>query len=93
MRVTLIYKPIGIGLGIMAGIVGRAIFGKIWGLIDDEEPPEATTRRVSWPKLLLAAAIQGMIFRVVKVSVDRAGAIGWSSLTGSWPGEEEPDPE
>src|SRR3712207_1445012 len=41
LRVTLIYKPIGIGLGILAGIVGRAIFGKIWGLIDDEEPPEA----------------------------------------------------
>jgi hypothetical protein len=93
LRVTLIYKPIGIGLGIMAGVVGRLIFGRIWGLIDDEEPPEPTTRRVTWGKLLLAAAIQGMIFRTVRVAVDRVGAIGWSSLTGSWPGEEEPDPE
>jgi Protein of unknown function (DUF4235) len=89
----LIYKPLGIGLGLVAGIIGRAIFGKIWGLIDDEEPPEGTTQEVSWPKVLIAAALQGMIFRVVKVAVERAGAKGWNHLTGVWPGETRADPE
>ncbi len=89
----IIYKPIGILLGLVAGALGRLLFSKVWGLIDKEEPPEPTTRRATWPKVLLAAALQGAIFRATRVAVDRAGAIGWSNLTGAWPGEEEADPE
>jgi len=89
----LIYKPIGLLLGIAAGALGRLIFSKVWGLIEDAEPPEATTERATWPKVLLSAAVQGAIFRATKVAVDRAGATGWRNLTGTWPGEKEPDPE
>jgi hypothetical protein len=91
--VKLIYKPLGIALGFGAAALGRLVFGKIWGLIDEEEPPEPTTQETSWPKLLLSAAIQGVIFRVTRVAVDRWGAIGWNHLTGVWPGEKRPDPE
>ena len=89
----LIYKPIGLLLGLAAGAIGRLVFSKVWGSIEDAEPPEPTTERATWPKVLLAAAIQGLIFRTVKVAVDRAGATGWRNLTGVWPGEKEPDPE
>jgi uncharacterized protein DUF4235 len=89
----LIYKPIGLVLGLAAGAIGRLVFSKIWGMIEDAEPPEPTTERATWPKVLLAAAIQGLIFRIVKVAVERAGATGWRNLTGVWPGEKEPDPE
>jgi hypothetical protein len=89
----LIYKPIGIILGFGAAALGRLVFGKIWGLIEDEEPPEPTTEEATWPKVLLSAAIQGIIFRVTRVAVDRVGAIGWRNLTGVWPGEKRPDPE
>jgi Protein of unknown function (DUF4235) len=88
----LIYKPIGIALGLGAASLGRLLFGKLWGIFDDEEPPEPLTRETDWPKLLFAAAVQGVIFRIVRVSVDRFGAIGWHKLTGNWPGEERPDP-
>jgi hypothetical protein len=91
-NVRLIYKPFGIVLGILAGLVGRKLFDFIWSKIDEEDPPKPTTMRTSWAKLLGAAAIQGMIFRVVRVAVDRYGAQGWYYLTGSWPGEKEPDP-
>ena len=40
-----------------------------------------------------AAALQGVIFKVTRVVVDRYGAIGWRYLTGFWPGEKRPDPE
>jgi hypothetical protein len=89
----LIYKPIGLLLGLAAGAIGRLVFSKIWGMIEDAEPPEPTTERATWPKVLMAAAIQGLIFRIVKVAVERAGATGWRNLTGVWPGEKEPDPE
>ena len=37
--------------------------------------------------------MQGVIFKVVRVVVDRYGAIGFRHLTGVWPGEKRPDPE
>lgn len=89
----ILYKPIGIILGFAAAAVARLIFGKIWGLIDEEEPPGPTTQEVSWPKVLLAAALEGVVFKTTRVAVDRAGAHGWHNLTGVWPGEKRPDPE
>jgi hypothetical protein len=91
--VKLIYKPIGIVLGIVAGLVGRRVFNFVWSRLDDEDPPKATTEIVPWTKLLAAAALQGMIFRTIRVVVDRYGAQGWSYLTGSWPGERRPEPK
>ena len=89
----LIYRPIGLILGILAGLLGKRLFDFAWTKIDDEEPPEATTKEARWGKILAAAALQGVIFRSTRVVVDRYGAQGWYYLTGSWPGEKRPDPE
>jgi hypothetical protein len=89
----LIYKPIGILIGILGGIVGRKVFDLAWTKISDEEPPEATTQYASWRSILAAAALQGLIWRTAKIAVDRWGAIGWHYLTGNWPGEKVPDPD
>jgi hypothetical protein len=89
----LIYKPIGIVLGILGGILGRKAFDFIWTKVDHQEPPEPTTQLASWRRVLAAAAVQGAIFRVVKAAVDRWGAQVWYYLTGSWPGEKRPDPD
>ena len=88
-----IYKPFGIILGILGGLVGKRVFNFVWTKIDDEEPPEATTQDTTWGKLLAAAAVQGVIFRVTRFVVDRYGAIGFHYLTGIWPGEKRPDPD
>jgi hypothetical protein len=89
----LIYKPFGMILGILAGLVGKRIFDFAWEKIDDEEPPKGTTEQTSWVKVVGAAALQGVIFKTVRVVVDRYGAIGWRHLTGVWPGEKRPDPD
>jgi Protein of unknown function (DUF4235) len=91
MRV--LYKPIGLILGILSGIVGKKIFDFVWTKLDDEEPPEGTTQHAPWSKVLAAAALQGMIFKSTRVIVDRYGAVGWNYLTGAWPGEKYPDPD
>jgi hypothetical protein len=88
-----IYKPFGIVLGILGGLLGKRVFNFVWEKLDAEDPPKATTQETTWQKLLAAAAVQGMIFRTVRVVVDRYGALGWNYLTGSWPGEKRPDPE
>jgi hypothetical protein len=91
--VKLIYKPFGIIVGILAGIVGRKLFDFVWTKIDDEDPPKATTEVAPWAKVVGAAALQGVIFRVTRVVVDRNAAQGWAYLTGVWPGEKRPDPD
>ncbi len=89
----LIYKPIGVILGILGGLIGKRIFDFVWTKIDDEEPPEATTQETEWTKVILTAALQGMIFKATRAAVDRQGANGWYYLTGAWPGEKRPDPD
>ncbi|HEY8638224.1 MAG TPA: DUF4235 domain-containing protein [Solirubrobacteraceae bacterium] len=90
---TLIYKPVGIVLGILAGLISKRLFEAVWSKIDDQEPPEPTTQRASWPKVLGAAAVQGVTFKVTRAAVDRAGAKGFAHVTGVWPGEKDPEPE
>ncbi len=87
----LIYKPFGIVVGLLSGLVAKKIFGAIWGVFDKEEPPKPTTLETTWPKVLGAAAVQGATFRVTRAVVDRYGAKGFAAVTGAWPGDRKPD--
>ena len=89
----LLYKPLGIVLGLLAGLLGRQVFNFVWGKLDEEEPPEETTELAPWAKVLGAAALQGAIFAVVRAAVNRSGAKTYEHLTGVWPGERRPEPE
>ena len=55
----LIFAPISIVLGLIAGIAGKKIFEQVWGLIDEEEPPKPEHREFSWPKLVARAGRRG----------------------------------
>jgi hypothetical protein len=89
----LLFIPVSITAGLLAGAVGKKVFNGVWGVIDDEEPPDSKHRDISWGRLLLAGAIQGAIFRAVKELVDHAARRGFYRTTGTWPGEKRPDPE
>jgi hypothetical protein len=84
----LAYRPIGLIGGITAGIVSGAIFKQIWKLIaNEDEAPDALQSEYRMREVVLAAAIQGAIFAATKAAIDRAGAQGFTKLTGSWPGD------
>lgn len=88
-----LFMPISIGGGLLAGFMAKKVFDQVWGLFDEEEPPDSKHRDIDWPKLVIAAAIQGAIFRAMKEATDHAGRRAFARTTGKWPGEERPDPE
>ena len=88
-----LFTPLSIAAGFAAGMVSTKIFEQIWGLIDDEEPPDAKHQRIDYRKLLMALAIQGAVMRVIRGLVDHGLRQGYARLTGAWPGEEAPEPE
>jgi hypothetical protein len=84
----LVYRPIGLIGGILAGAVSGAIFKQVWRRVADrDDAPDALQSEYSTKEVLLASAIQGAIFSVTKAAVDRAGATGFTKLTGKWPGD------
>ena len=89
----LVFTPLSIVLGLIAGLIGKKIFEQIWGLIDDQEPPHAEHREISYVKLVFALLFEGAIFRLVKGLTDHGARRGFARMTGTWPGEEEPEPE
>lgn len=85
----LLFAPIGILAGLIAGLVAQKGFERVWAIVDEEQAPEAEDRHVSYPKLILALLLEGAIFRLVKGMVDRGARSGFASITGRWPGEEK----
>jgi hypothetical protein len=83
----LAYRPVGLLTSLAAGSVASAIFKQIWKRVaHEDDAPDALQSEYTFGKVLLAAAIQGAIFAVVKAAIDRGGARGFEKLTGSWPG-------
>jgi Protein of unknown function (DUF4235) len=89
----LLFTPISILAGVLAALIGKKAFEKLWGLVDDQEPPDAKHREVDYGKLAAALLVEGAIFRLVRGFVDHGARRGFRRLTGKWPGEEAPEPE
>ncbi|MFF0112812.1 DUF4235 domain-containing protein [Streptomyces prasinus] len=89
-KLPLVYKPVGFALGWTSGAVAGVAFQKTWKLIRrEDDAPDALDRDRRWGEILLAAAIQGAIFAVVRSAVNRAGAKAIERSTGSWPAPEK----
>lgn len=89
----LLFIPVSIAGGLVAGLIGKRLFEAVWGLVDEGEPPDSEHRDISWPKLIAALAAEGAIFRVARGATDHATRQGFYRATGAWPGEERAEPE
>ena len=89
----IVFMPVSIVAGLIAGQIGKKIFDAVWALVDDEEAPEPKHRDIPYVKLVLALLVQGAIFRLVRGMADHGLRHAFAKGTGSWPGEEQPDEE
>jgi hypothetical protein len=90
---SLVFKPVGIIVGLLAGIVGKKVFVLIWSVIDDEDAPEPKHREIALGKLVIALLVEGAIFRALRGLADHGARHAFTRITGEWPGEERPEPK
>lgn len=85
----LLYRPIGLVGSVLGGLIAGALFRQLWKHAapgEKSDPPKALETSYPFKEILLAAAIQGAIYSVVKTVIDRQGARVFERWTGEWPG-------
>ena len=83
-----VYKPFALIVGLLAGILSKKVFERVWGAIADEDPSDPDDRDATWTEVLISAAVSGVIVKVIQALVRRGGAVGFERATGFWPGDE-----
>ena len=63
------------------------MFTQIWKRVSDpdREPPDPKDLNRSGREAIAAAALQGLVFGMVRAAVDRAGAHGYHAVTNENP--------
>jgi hypothetical protein len=82
-----VYLPLSVATSVSGGLLAGALFNQIWKRIDDAQqpPPDPKDLERSASAALSAAALQGLVFGLVKAMVDRAGARGYRAVTHESP--------
>lgn len=83
-----IYKPFALVAAVIGAKLGQRLFRALWMKVDGDEPPEATAREASLPKVIGSAALEAAALAGAKAATTRASARSFHYLTGFWPGEE-----
>ncbi|OYD70216.1 DUF4235 domain-containing protein [Rhodococcus sp. OK302] len=75
------YRPLSLATSVLGGIAAGAVFQQVWKRLGhNENAPDPQDLSRSSKEVLIAAALQGAIFAVVKAAVDRAGAKSYRAL-------------
>ena len=81
-----LYKPLSLVGSVLGGMLAGVVFSRVWRAVaDEEEAPEPAALDHSTREVLLAAALHGAVFGLVKAIVDRAAAKGYYRVTGDDP--------
>jgi Protein of unknown function (DUF4235) len=83
------YRPVSLASSVVGGLVAGAAFKQLWRRApgQPEDPPGPLESEHRLREILIAAAIQGAIFGVVKAAIDRGSARAFQRWTGEWPGD------
>ena len=85
----ILYRPVGLVSSLLGGLLANAVFKRVWQRAapgDQPDPPGPLESEYPLKQILLAAALQGAIFALVKTVIDRGGARAFERWTGEWPG-------
>ena len=84
----MVYRPIGLIGSLVASSIAASLFQLLWKkLAHQDDAPTAMQSEYRLREIVLASAVRGAFVAVVKALVSRAGARGFTKLTGAWPGD------
>ncbi|MEV4170005.1 MULTISPECIES: DUF4235 domain-containing protein [unclassified Nonomuraea] len=68
-------KAASLGMSLLSGALAAALFKRVWKLASgQDDAPDADDLERGWTEVLVAAAVQGAVFGLVKAAVHRTGA-------------------
>lgn len=81
------YLPLQIATSVAGGLLAGKVFTEVWQRLSpsDQEPPDPKDLERSGREAIAAAALQGLVFGLVRALVDRAGAHGYRAVTHQSP--------
>ena len=82
-----LYMPLQIATSVAGGLLAGKVFTEIWQRLSpsDTEPPDPKDLDRPARQAITAAALQGLVFGLVRAAVDRAGAHGYRAVTHESP--------
>ena len=88
----LLYKPVGLIAGLIAGRLGQKAFRSVWAKIDNAPLPRPGTGQGSIAKVVGGRALEAGVMAASAAAVDRLFARGFRYFIGIWP-KKPPKPE
>ena len=77
------YEVLSLASGILGGVLAGAIVTRIWRAVaGEDEAPEPTALDRNIREVLVAGALQGVVFGVAKAALSRLTARGYRRLAG-----------
>lgn len=82
-----LYLPLSAATSVAGGLLAGAVFSRLWKQFDDsgQGPPDPKDLHRSGRQAVIGAALQGLVFGLVRAAVDRAGARGYRAVTHQEP--------
>ncbi|MCP9274216.1 DUF4235 domain-containing protein [Mycolicibacterium arenosum] len=82
-----LYQPLSLAASVAVGLLAGAVFNQLWKAVNssDDPPPDPDDLTKSTRSTLAAAALQGLVFGLVRGAVNRASAKGYRAVTRESP--------
>ncbi len=85
----ILFTPFSIAFSLIAGLVARKVFDRVWHVVDKEDPPDPGEELEPLRRILLAAVLQSTVFALARALFDRQARKTFRGLTGTWPGPKD----
>lgn len=73
---------------VVAGIIAQKIAAKLWSLIFGDDVPDTAQKNVRVGLLIPAAILEGTLYKLVRMGVDRGLRVAAANSEGTWIGKK-----